>query len=431
MSIAFATSLASDMFRISYQNIESGFQQPLPASPTLAEEIGQGMRTNIALLDTIFSIGQYFNKDLENICLPIISVFRMTAVVQGMYLIETDPNADTKSILLDCIPHLLHINRFGLKIISQIVANPVAQDVLNKASLALLVLDAGFRVFSLISNRIAISDKVKELYQQVRQGDYASLISGPSYVLRTTIVAFAAIIEFVLGYLALTIPIFVVWNLDYKKTKHFELGIVTGATVALAGLISLAVDHIFDEMGFQQTKSVLSLLQHAFSLITAATLIAALRVGLGHALSFSDSLKTTFPPILTIGLLYSLYFLFVRAFSKLADKPGLQDLFDRLDHVLGNQHSKLVLVTISALITSFALTTFASVGFGLSKTVDDALIMLTLIVIDGGFLLSFGLIAIAGTSVLSASLKLAGRVTLFGIPSWDEIRKHRPFILPW
>ena len=88
MSFIYGTTLAADLFRISYQGVEAASDQTPAQTLTLSERIGQTMKRHIALLEIYLTVQHYiFRVDrFKEWVIP----FRVVAIGQGIFELQTN-----------------------------------------------------------------------------------------------------------------------------------------------------------------------------------------------------------------------------------------------------------------------------------------------------------------------------------------------------
>lgn len=393
--LAQATVLAGDLFRITDQNITATYaNQNTPQNQTISEGIAQVLKNHIALLDTGLTFAQYaFKMEALN---AWVAPFRMAAVAQGIYQLQSNPQADTKSITREIILNLLNIGHVAMKRFSQNAASTRAQNVFAGAALACIVGDAVLRMHALYANRTTLADRVKGYYAQgfshMIDQTGKLLYAGGDYVLRTALAA-----VFILGaHLRAQTLLSNATSLSYLTIYEF-IG-WTGLTGTLSLFMSEAVHKIFDNMGLQATPKR-KFVELSLSALGSASLMAAVAVGLGRVASFSAIVKPIFAPVAITAMAGTLAYLFKTATSQCADAWNIQPGFLR----------SLEEWTFTV-VGSLALTAIAAAGFGISKSAPESISIM------------FRTMSVAlSTFFIWFSIAAAARTVLLGTPSWDEI----------
>ena len=390
-----ATYLTGDLFRISYQDIKAVYenQTQLPAQ-TFGERIAQVLNNHIALLDTCLTIGQYAFK-VEGLN-ALVAPFRLAAVAQGIYQLQSNPHADTKTITQDIILNLLNISRVAMERFSRNATSPAVQNFFIGAALACVVGDTAFRMHALYSNRTSLADKVKGYYDQgfshiVGQAGKI-LLSGGDYVLRTAVAAL-----FIFGTYFRGNHILKEVTALPAKTINEIIG-WTALTGGLSLFISEAVHKIFNDMGLQPSPKR-RFVELSFSTICSASLMAAAAVSLGRAASLSEIFKPISAAALTVTLACTLGYLLKTGASQFSDALGvppgvIRELEEWTFTVLG----------------SVTLTAMTSAGFGITTSSSASALLMFQTLATG-----------LTTFFICLSFAAGGRTLLLGTPSWDEL----------
>lgn len=380
MNFMNAATLATDLFRFSYQTVDAVNQNQTPQA--ISEQIMRAFKNHIALLDPVFAIGEYTNTFSLSVW---IVPFRIAVIAQGIYLLQSDPNADSQAIQSDIILNLLNISR-----VAAAAFNP-------QAALAFAVGDAVYRLHTIYSNRTVIGSKLQGMIDggpvQTLERLKDLVIDGGDYLFRAALASTLIAVAYFRGLSVLKD----VTDLP-SKTIHEIVG-WTALTGVLTLFVAEAVHKIFDDMGLQPSTKR-RLVELSVSFICSSALMGAFVVGLGRASSMTVIYKPIMQAALTTALACSIAYLFKTAISQCSDAFGVPQ------GVLRSFEEWSFTV-----VASLTLTVIASPGLGITQNISESalLILRTLVV------------AFAGGLFMGTSLTMATATSLLGIPSYDEL----------
>lgn len=375
-----AATLATDLFRFSYQTVDAVNQNQLPQP--ISDRIMRAFKNHIALLDPLFAIGEYTNTfSLSVWIVPL----RIAVIAQGIYLLQSDPNADSQAIQSDIILNLINISR-------------VAAAALNpQAALAFAVGDAAYRLHNLYSNRTVIGDKLQGMIDggpaQMFELLKGLVSDGGEYLVRAALAITFIAVAYFRG-------LEVLKNMTDlpSKTIHEIVG-WTALTSVSTLFIAEAAHKIFNDMGLQPS-SKRRIVELSVSFICSSALMGAIAVGLGRASSMTVIYKPIMQAALTTALACSIAYLFKTAISEILDAfgvpPGILRSFEEWSFTV---------------VASLTLTAIASPGLGITQSISESVILM----------LRTSMVAIAGGIFMGTSLAAATRTFFFGIPSCDEL----------
>src|SRR5262249_25054711 len=131
-------------------------QQP----PSISELIAQVFKNHIALLDASLTAVQYtFGFDRLNVW---VAPLRIAAIAQGIYRLQSDPNANTEVIANEIFVNMLNVCNAASRILANHVTSSSARTFLESAAVVCIAADAVRRIWSIVKNRTDIYDKMGE-----------------------------------------------------------------------------------------------------------------------------------------------------------------------------------------------------------------------------------------------------------------------------
>lgn len=379
MPLTSAAQLTSDLLRLSYQTVEAVSQNRPPQ--TIAERITQVMKDHIALLDVAFTIGEYATDLSLNIW---IIPFRVGVIVEGIYRLQSDPNADARELTNDIVINVLNISRVAFSRFNQTAAQ------------FLLGADVAYRLSTLFFNRTALMDRIREITYYgildilIRTGDL--LVAAGDYLARAAVASLFIGLAYFRGSEILKTFI------ELPTQTRNEIVGWTATTCLMSLFISEAVRKIFDDLGWQPStkRQVVAI---SLSSIGCAALMGAVAVGLGRAASMSAIFKPISQGVAVATLAATIGYLFKTAASQFSDALDIPTGFLR-----GFEEWSFTI------ISSATLTAIASAGFGITPSIaDSALTMLQITSVALAALLM-------GCSIIAASA-----TACLGVPSWAEL----------
>jgi hypothetical protein len=348
VSIA-STSL--DAFRIGYQGVEAAFQKPIQTPynptppqqflilrgqlPTVAQKIYQRLNINIAVADAILTSIQTFSS---NTIADYIVPFRVASIAQGLYILETDPTADREEVKFNIYLNFLNISRTALSVLSRAGSSGPSQQFLTYASLGCQVGDAAIRLYRVISNRAAISDRIDEIRQD---GIYSYLTGGFDIIARNKD--------------ALILNPFILYTNLYTYRAYTALTFGTAA-LGMHILVKMAANKIFDHHNVPH-GNLRRLAAFSISALSSTAIVSAAAVGTGYATSFSAIFKPIYKTAAPVTLAATLTYLFV---------TGLEYL-GNVFQVNNSETGSLAKWTFS-IVSASILASAAAVGLGMNQT---------------------------------------------------------------
>lgn len=378
MSLIYGTTLATDLFRISYQGIEAAYDQTTPL--TLSERISQTMKRHIALMDICLTATQYlFAHDrFKEWIIPL----HLISIGNGISRLLVDNNPARDDIGLN-----IFLNMLSIACVTTRILEP-------QKYLAAELIAASVRIANIASMRMAIISRMTDLYHQIdfqRIKDVTS--QGINYLGRTALVSLTIYACYIRGMMDLQ------QATRLSTTMLHEIFNWTVLGTALASLIGVTVHLTFKRMGMPPNRNLITL-EVAIACLSSAMLLSLSVVGLGRVSSLIELIKPIYPAVCTLVLGSLLWKVLRIAIHEILDQMGVQKGTTR---TLGE--------CAMTAIGTIPLTTLTSVGIGFSKTIPGSLALMAKISV-------VGLIAIPA---LCCSAVLCGRTLLLGIPSVDEM----------
>ena len=330
----------------------------------------------------------------------VIVPLRLAAIIQGVYQLINDPNADRGSIHRSIFLNALNVGCSALRVLKQGTANPSVHAYLDYASFACTLSDALYRIGLTYSQRTEIANKLSAIYQGAKNGvtNAASTIDHyVGYPLRILVTATIALDLFGNG------------SISLQKATQADSSIIYcisyGCWTLGYGLVNLTqktVRKIFDDIGIPQNK-IRQITEWSFSIILGGTLTAAAAKGTGLVQSFSAMFKTAYPTVLMLAIVSSLMAIYVIGMDELKKELGFQPIageeviWDSLEIGLGY----FLLIASSESI---------AIGLGAASTnVEAAKLLFSSLSI----LISLICIVRATTT--------AGNALFTGVPTWEEL----------
>lgn len=397
MTFLSGTAFAADFFRVSYQSAEAVFNGPVaPPQPSVSERIGRIIQIQIAVFDAFFTIGHYTGtiKGLERFK-DVIVPLRLAAIIQGVYQLVNDPNADQGSIQRSIFLNALNFGSFAMRILKQGTANPSVHAYLDYASLACTFSDALYRIGLTYSQRTEIANKLSTIYLDAKNGvtNAASTIDHyVGYPLRILVTGLIAFKFFEKGFFSLQ-------NATKADSSTIIASLLMGGLgYGLVKLTQKAVHKIFDDIGIPQNK-IRQITEWSFSIIVGGTLTAAAAKGTGLVQSFSAMFKTAYPTVVMLAIFSTVVAISTIGTAEICKEFGIQ---------MGVL--KTVLMGILLGFPVYALSNSIAIGFGLASTLEEA-----------GPLLLNSIRLVVGIACIVQATTTAGIALFARVPSWEEL----------
>ena len=397
MTYLSGTAFAADFFRVSYQSAEAAFNGPVaPPQPSVSERIGRIIQIQIAVFDAFFTIGHYAGtiNGLERFK-DVIVPLRLAAIIQGVYQLINDPNADRGSIHRSIFLNALNVGCSALRVLKQGMANPSVHAYLDYAALACTFSDALYRIGLTYSQRTEIANKLSAIYQGVKNGvtNVASTIDHyAGYPLRVIVTGVIAFELFRSGAIALQ-------NATKADSRTFAAALLVGALgCGLVKLTQITAHKLFDAMGVQDDIKR-QIAEWSLSVIVGGSFAAATAVGYGLAESIPAIFKAAYPAIVMLALM---------SIVPIMAWVSMDEMFNQL----GVQNSIVRFVVPPSIAGCFIciLNDAIAVGFGLAKTLDEAHLL-------GAFVFDVFISIMS----ISAAAGLIGITNHFGPPDWEAL----------